>query len=275
MNAHSATPLRRFPPSRAQSAVASIVGLLALLLVAGGRVTPVAAQASLVGSEPVAGATMTSAPATIRLMFDERIQGEPASFVQVQLRNRNVVGGGSAVDSDTGMERDVPLTPGTGPGTYVVNWTVAALSDGTISSGTFTFTVDGGRAVAGAAPTYAFTPSGTHARGSGSMQLFKMGTAWQPVVRLTGVAPWQTYVVQVCDATPTCTDPSASPAFTSSERGTLDANVMLPFDGLAAAVTVTNTADPSDSYQAQLDSSVESLQQLVGPPDPGVLPDLP
>jgi methionine-rich copper-binding protein CopC len=112
--------------------------LLSPLLVA----TPASAHNALAGSTPAAGSTLTTAPTSVTLNFEEPPLSSGMAVV-VTAPDKSRVSPGSPVL--TGSDVVTPLAPLTASGTYSVAWRVVA-DDGHPVTGTFTFTVDLGAA---------------------------------------------------------------------------------------------------------------------------------
>lgn len=110
----------------------SLIGLLFVSLV------HVLAHASLVRSDPSAGATVDRAPSEVFVWFSELLStGSKLAVFDGQFQA--VDKGETFIDaSDTTLLR-VQLAP-LGPGRYTVNWKASAI-DGHISSGSFDFFV--------------------------------------------------------------------------------------------------------------------------------------
>jgi copper transport protein len=102
--------------------------------------TPAKAHASLIGSVPAYEATLTEAPETIELLFDNLV--EPG-LVKVRLKDGNDVEvGKGALIGDKSPRNEVKFTlPAHGEGSYLITW-VSFAYDGHIVSGTIPYTVD-------------------------------------------------------------------------------------------------------------------------------------
>jgi putative copper export protein/methionine-rich copper-binding protein CopC len=126
---------------------------------------PVAqAHAFVIGSDPVDGTTIQSAPAVVRIYFNGDIS--PASRAQVFVFTPGGPPDGREVDRGTSIipaahprELDTPLlSPSTLPqGSYEVRWTALASNDGTASHGLIGFNV--GFSVTGLSGTPIIGPS--------------------------------------------------------------------------------------------------------------------
>jgi methionine-rich copper-binding protein CopC len=112
--------------------------LMSPLLVA----TPASAHNALAGSTPAAGSTLTTAPTSVTLTFEEPPLSSGMAVV-VTAPDKSRVSPDSPVL--TGSDVVTPLAPLTASGTYSVAWRVVA-DDGHPVTGTFTFTLDLGAA---------------------------------------------------------------------------------------------------------------------------------
>lgn len=105
--------------------------------------TPVAlAHAFVIGSDPVDGSTVSSAPAVVRIFFNEAIG--PGSVAHVFAPDGHVVDAApSSISRTDPRELDTPLaTPGSLPqGGYTVRWTALSDEDGHTTHGVIGFNV--------------------------------------------------------------------------------------------------------------------------------------
>src|SRR5712692_6886562 len=105
--------------------------------------TPVAlAHAFVIGSDPVDGSTISSAPAVVRIFFNEAIG--PGSVAHVFAPDGHVVDAAPSSISRTNLrELDTPLAaPGQlRQGSYTVRWTAVANEDGHTTHGVIGFNV--------------------------------------------------------------------------------------------------------------------------------------
>lgn len=102
--------------------------------------SPASAHASLVGSDPSYGSTVTVAPTTVKLLFDNLV--EPG-LVKVRLKNEagEEIGKGELVGERT-PRADVEFTlPAHDVGSFSISW-VSFAFDGHVVSGTVPYTVD-------------------------------------------------------------------------------------------------------------------------------------
>ena len=133
-------------------------GRMAALLVAGvALATPIAlapaasAHDAFVGSTPKAGSTLTTAPTSVTVSFEEPPLAAGLA-VAVTAPDTTLVTSGDPVL--TGTDVVSPLAPLTQAGVYTVAWRVVA-DDGHPVTGTFSFTLD----LAGSGPTGSAGPS--------------------------------------------------------------------------------------------------------------------
>ena len=104
---------------------------------------PVAfAHAFVIGSDPVDGSTVSSAPSVVRIYFDAPISSASAAYVynpQEQVVNATH----SSIPSNHPRELDIPLkNPGQLPvGSYTVHWTALATDDGHTTHGVIGFNI--------------------------------------------------------------------------------------------------------------------------------------
>lgn len=126
--------------TRTRAAVLSLlVPLLALASLALGA-APASAHASLIGSDPVDGATLASAPATVSFTFNEDIR-DPA-YVVVDAGDQRVAEGQAEVDANVVTARvDADAVAGTWTAAYRV-----VSVDGHAVTGEITFDVAQGAA---------------------------------------------------------------------------------------------------------------------------------
>ena len=128
-------------------------------------------HASLLSSEPAAGATLVTAPSRIRLVFSEPVE---IAMSGATISN----GSGTLPLGITGDTRDVHAllagVPALQPGSHMVRWHVVS-ADGHRVDGSFSFTIEG----AGAPAANAAVPNGS---GPGDMARPTTVAATQPVV---------------------------------------------------------------------------------------------
>jgi copper transport protein len=119
--------------------------LAAMLMVAAGPALlgPAAttlAHAQLVSSEPGAGQRLDEAPATVTLVYSERIDGLGTTADVLDSQGVALVRSGGAVDPSDPYRLVVPLPP-LADGLYSVQWRSLSADDGHSSEGFFTFGV--------------------------------------------------------------------------------------------------------------------------------------
>ncbi|GAB4516980.1 MAG: hypothetical protein OHK0046_23120 [Anaerolineae bacterium] len=123
-----------------------ILILLAALFVIG--LSPAAAHANLIRSDPAANATLTEAPGAIHLWFTEPL--EPA-FSRIELRDAN----GNTLDTPPAQvagadNTELILSPGALPdGVYTVAWRVVSSTDGHMTQGSFPVGIGAGVTLTG------------------------------------------------------------------------------------------------------------------------------
>ncbi len=105
------------------------------------------AHATLLESSPPADGLLLAAPSSLRLSFSEQVDtGAGSPLVRVLDESGNDIGAEpAAVTGDDGRTVVVSLPP-IAPGTYTVTWTVRSYVDGHTLSGSYAFSVGGGRA---------------------------------------------------------------------------------------------------------------------------------
>jgi methionine-rich copper-binding protein CopC len=105
---------------RGRALLTALAALLAILpLVA--RPRHVFAQVNLIASNVADHATLDQVPYAIILTFDDRVLGDPASSIVVQVNNRTVSIGAADLDAATGTTLSVTLRRETGDAQYVVS----------------------------------------------------------------------------------------------------------------------------------------------------------
>lgn len=122
------------------------------------------AHAFVIGSDPVDGTTIASAPSTVRIYFNEDIGQASRAFVYVftpggPANGREVDAGHSVVAAGNPRELDTPLlSPPTLPqGSYEVRWSAIGNADGHATQGLIGFNV--GVSVTGLSGTSIIGPS--------------------------------------------------------------------------------------------------------------------
>ena len=101
------------------------------------------AQAFVIGSDPVDGSTINSAPAVMRIFFNEDISPTSIAHIYFGPDAQLMDGGRSTVSSTNPRELDTPLIrPNQLPqGSYTVRWTALASVDGQATHGVIGFNV--------------------------------------------------------------------------------------------------------------------------------------
>lgn len=120
--------IRRWPAA----VLLALIGLLLLLPAA-----PASAHAVLVSSDPADGARVASAPAAVRLTFDEAVTVPPDAAVVLSSTGARVGGGGVRLEGRTLV---VPLRAVVPAGVYQVSWRVVS-ADSHVVSGSIRFGV--------------------------------------------------------------------------------------------------------------------------------------
>lgn len=117
--------------------------LLSCMLAIAAFTLPVAASAHAFPrhSEPAVGATVASAPATVRIWFNSDLEPLFDKLVVKDAAGKVVSQGNAKVDENNRSLLEVGLTP-LPPGTYHVFWHVTS-KDGHHTEGDFSFTVNG------------------------------------------------------------------------------------------------------------------------------------
>jgi LPXTG-motif cell wall-anchored protein len=127
----------------------------------------VLAHASLVNSDPAAGATITT-PYTLVATFAEETDPARSTLIVENSSGAQVAAGTVNADDQTKMTAQLPTLA---DGVYTVRWTTVTPDDNGVERGTFTFNVGSGSA----AP--APTPPAVGATGSSNDVLIAVGLA--------------------------------------------------------------------------------------------------
>ena len=114
------------------------IGTAALLAVV--PASPARAHAQLVSSTPGPGEVVSTAPEEIRLVFSEPIEASYSSLDVLDSEGRALATDIGQPDPENPMELVAPF-PGTGEGTYTVNWRALSAADGHVTSGFLIFGV--------------------------------------------------------------------------------------------------------------------------------------
>lgn len=126
-------------------------GLLAAMLAA----APAAlAHATVVGSDPIDGSRLKTAPAAVTISFDEAVALDSAGYLRVaDQAGRRVDTGPAGHPGGAGAKISVPLRTGLGDGTYTATFRIVS-DDGHPLAGAIRFAVGNGQlAGGGAAPS--------------------------------------------------------------------------------------------------------------------------
>jgi len=115
----------------------------------------VSAHAAVIASNPKAGTTITTAPATVQVTTAENMTIKPSEDnLFVYDPKGNVISVGDAkVDINNPMQMSVAIKPNTGNGVYVVRWMTKSADDGDPAEGAFYFTVNTSGATTGTVKT--------------------------------------------------------------------------------------------------------------------------
>ncbi len=117
-------------------AFATVVGFAILLMIVSPRLA--LAHASLVSAQPAAGATVTPAPHSVVIHFDDQIEKMFATLKVQSSAGDDVAIGKPAVGADP-HQLSVELKP-LAAGSYTVKWSVVS-EDGHRTQGSYSFTV--------------------------------------------------------------------------------------------------------------------------------------
>jgi len=88
---------------------------------------------------PASGATVSGAPKTVTIDFDDALESEFSAITVTDARGTSVTSGKSVVETSSPKHMWVALDPLT-PGVYTVTW-VAVAADGHRTEGEYTFKV--------------------------------------------------------------------------------------------------------------------------------------
>src|SRR6266571_4565842 len=101
------------------------------------------AHAFVIGSDPVDGSTISTAPAAVRILFNTPISSASIAHVYFGINDQVVDGGRSHVASTNSQELDTPLIPPAQlpQGSYTVRWTALSTTDGQATHGVIGFNV--------------------------------------------------------------------------------------------------------------------------------------
>ncbi|MFE7408358.1 copper resistance protein CopC [Isoptericola sp. NPDC057559] len=158
------TRRRRGTARRALLAGAGAVGLA--LAGAVGLAGPASAHNVVVGTTPATGSTVTEAPESVEVTFDEAVLNLAADGSSTVISVTDADGAEHATGCPTTQDRtaSVPVTLGPA-GEYTVDWRIVS-ADGHPTSGQFSFTYDPPAGTTAATPDAAATPCGSPAAGA-------------------------------------------------------------------------------------------------------------
>lgn len=142
---------------REEQAVRRVVGwviLLGGLLAAMLAAAPAAlAHATVVGSDPIDGSRLRTAPTAVTISFDEAVTLNSAGYLRVvDQAGRRVDTGQAGHPNGVGAKISVPLRSGLGDGTYTASFRIVS-DDGHPVAGAIRFVVGNGQLAAGVSPS--------------------------------------------------------------------------------------------------------------------------
>jgi methionine-rich copper-binding protein CopC len=141
-------------------------------------------HAQLVSSNPPAGGTLTSTPATINATFSEVLTPDGSSLIVQDATGSTVATGTVSTQDDTSMSANVPHLP---DGKYAVLWTAVTADDKAVERGTYTFTVgSAATSSALASPAASLSSGSDQPPGSGNNLLIALVLAALVVVGVLG-----------------------------------------------------------------------------------------
>lgn len=149
--------------SRTRGTLAVMVTFAAALALVCALLASSVASAHVVfqGSDPVANSTVPTAPTEVKVQFDGEISSSGSTLTVTGPDGQPVDNGDAHLDLNN-LNRDTivcTLKPDLGPGTYTVSYAGTPTDGHEPATGSYTFTVAGGPAMAGATP--GATPVGT------------------------------------------------------------------------------------------------------------------
>lgn len=133
-----------------RAAQASLILLLAGLLLGLGVASPAQAHARLLRSDPPDNAILTAAPARVQLWFSEALTPQLSGARLLDINGREVAGLSITTDAAQPTWMAVEL-PALGEGVYSLNWKVFSAVDGHYNQGVLVFGVGAGANVSAAA----------------------------------------------------------------------------------------------------------------------------
>jgi len=161
------------PAPRHRRLLATLAGFAAAWLVAG----TVLGHASLVSSDPAAGAVLATSPTTITLVFDDDLDPARSSFAVRGASGDAAAGHVSATDARTMTASALSLAPGA----WEIRWTAVA-SDGDLTRGTVDFTI----AAAGSTVPASASPGASAAASAAASAVTSGSTAPSAVASAPG-----------------------------------------------------------------------------------------
>lgn len=121
--------------------VSRALTILAITLAGAFALAPgAAAHALLQSSDPAAGATVGSAPSTIKLVFGETPDPKLSTVTVLDVTGTNHASGSPVTAPGNKLELDVPLGS-LADGVYTVSWRTVSAVDGHVAAGSFAFGV--------------------------------------------------------------------------------------------------------------------------------------
>ena len=99
------------------------------------------AHAFVIGSDPVDGSTIPTAPAVVRIFFNTPISSASIAHVYFGIDNQVMDAGGSHVASNNPQELDTPLITQLPEGGYTVRWAALSTTDGDATHGVIGFNI--------------------------------------------------------------------------------------------------------------------------------------
>ena len=99
------------------------------------------AQAILLRSDPAQNAILNSAPTQIHMWFSDDLSSSTSTATVVTSSNKRIDLRNAHISSIDSHEMDVALQPILAPGTYSVLWTTQSADDGSVSRGSFLFSI--------------------------------------------------------------------------------------------------------------------------------------
>jgi methionine-rich copper-binding protein CopC/putative copper export protein len=123
----------------------SVLSLLILLslswLPLGFRPPAALAHAFVIGSDPVDGSTINTAPSAVRIFFNVPISSASSASVYFGINNQFMNAGSSHVANNDPKELDTPLIAQLPDGSYTVRWTALSTTDGHATHGVIGFNI--------------------------------------------------------------------------------------------------------------------------------------